>query len=105
MAVQSTVRTNRDLASGLREHWAEKGSGNMRTLQPKPFVCAQCGTDMERMQSVAVLESLVGHAVYCCEGCGHVLLVQEARAPEWSGGWLSPLFMDGRPAITYVGLV
>lgn len=77
----------------------------MRALQPKPFVCAECGTDMEPMQGVPVLESLVGHTVYCCEGCGHVLLVQEARAPEWSGGWLGPLFMDCRPEITCVGLV
>ena len=52
------------------------------------FVCAGCGAGMERVDSVPVLQSLVGHAVHRCGECGHILLVQE-RAGEWNLAWLS----------------
>ena len=77
----------------------------MRTSELELFVCAECGTGMERMEDVPVLESLQGHAIHRCGECGHILLVQEERAPVWSAGWLSPLFMDCRPAITCVALM
>ena len=77
----------------------------MRASELELFVCAECGTGMECVQSVPVLESLRGHAIHRCGECGHILLVQEHRAPEWSAGWLSPLFMNCRPAITCVGVV
>jgi DNA-directed RNA polymerase subunit RPC12/RpoP len=54
------------------------------------FICAECGTGMERVQSVPVLQSLAGYAVHRCGECGHILLVQET-AGEWSLGWLSAL--------------
>ena len=53
------------------------------------FVCAECGTGMERVEAVPVLQSLAGHAVHRCGQCGHILLVQEAAASEWSLGWLT----------------
>ena len=77
----------------------------MRASELELFVCAECGTGMERMEDVPVLESLRGHAIHRCGQCGHILLVQEDRAPVWSAGWLGPLFMDCRPAITCVGMV
>ena len=51
------------------------------------FVCAECGAGMERVESVPVLQSLVGHAVHRCGECGHILLVPK-KAGE-SLGWLS----------------
>jgi len=58
------------------------------------FVCAGCGAGMERVDSVPVLQSLVGHAVHRCGECGHILLVQE-RAGEGSPGWLSSFECGG----------
>lgn len=60
----------------------------MRT-RSESFACAECGTGMERMRDVPVLQSLAGHAVHRCGACGHILLVQE-KAGE-SLGWLSSL--------------
>ena len=54
------------------------------------FVCAQCGSGMERVREVAVLQSLATHAVHRCGECGHILLVPE-RAGEWTLGWLDAL--------------
>ena len=54
------------------------------------FACAECGSGMERVSDVPVLESLAGHAVHRCGECGHILLVQE-RAGKWSLGWLNSL--------------
>ena len=47
------------------------------------FVCAECGTGMERVEGAPVLQSLAGHAVHRCAACGHILLVQEkaGRSP------------------------
>jgi hypothetical protein len=44
---------------------------------------------MEPVEGVPVLTSLVGHAVYGCGCCGHVLLVQEDAGREWTAGWIS----------------
>ena len=49
---------------------------------------------MERMQDVPVLQSLAGHAIHRCDACGHILLVQEEREPEWNAGWLSAIPED-----------
>jgi len=54
------------------------------------FVCAQCGSGMQRVTDVPVLQSLAAHAVHRCAECGHILLVQE-RAGKWSLGWLDSL--------------
>lgn len=78
----------------------------MRASQSREsFVCAECGTGMERMQGVPVLQSLAGHAVHLCAGCGHILLVQESPAPEWSAGWLCSVPMKCGRAISCASLV
>jgi hypothetical protein len=56
---------------------------------------------MERMDDMPVLHSLVGHAVH---RCGHILLVRENAAREWSVRWLGYLAAERRPAITCVPL-
>jgi hypothetical protein len=60
---------------------------------------------MERVQSVPVLQSLAGHTVYRCDGCGHILLVQEERAGEWSAEWLNSISLECGGAITCAALV
>jgi len=57
------------------------------------------------MQGVPVLQSLAGHTIHQCAGCGHILLVQEDRAPEWSARWLSSLPTELCPAISCASLV
>ena len=66
----------------------------MRKSAQNIFICAACGGAMERMTDVPVLQSLAGHAVHGCEACGHILLVQEEREPEWNAGWLSAIPED-----------
>ena len=77
----------------------------MRASELQLFVCIECGTGMERVDDVPVLQSLQGHVVHRCGACGHILLVQQERASEWSAGWLGPLFMELEPAITCVALM
>jgi DNA-directed RNA polymerase subunit RPC12/RpoP len=69
------------------------------------FACVECGSIMEQVRDVPVLQSLQGHLILRCGACGHILLVQEERAEDWSAGWLAPLFMDQRPPITCVMMV
>ena len=52
------------------------------------FVCAECGGNLERVDSVPVLQSLARHAVYGCVDCGHILLVATSEARELNVGWL-----------------
>ncbi len=66
----------------------------MQASELNPFVCAECGGGMERVEDVPVLQSLAGHAIHRCDACGHILLVQEARVPEWTAGWLSAIPED-----------
>jgi hypothetical protein len=80
-----------------------QGSGAMRDVRSEAFICADCDTGMERIADVPVLRSLVGHAVHRCDQCGHILLVQETEARDWSVRWLR-YSADGRPAITCVPL-
>jgi len=54
---------------------------------------------MEHVQGVPVLQSLEGHVIHRCAECGHILLVLEERAEDWSAGWLAPL-LELDPAIT-----
>ena len=78
----------------------------MRTSQSQAsFVCVECGTGMERVQDVPVLQSLAGHSVHRCGQCGHILLVPENRRDEWSVGWLFAAPMEFRRAITCAWLV
>jgi hypothetical protein len=77
----------------------------MRASGLEVFICTACGTGMERVDDVPVLQSLEGHVVHRCGGCGHILLVQQERAGEWSAGWLGPLFMELEPEITCVALM
>ena len=71
----------------------------------EPFVCVECATRMERVQSVPVLQSLADHTVYRCDGCGHILLVQEERAGEWSAEWLNSISLECGGAITCAAFV
>jgi hypothetical protein len=64
------------------------------------FACIECGNNMEQVQDVPVLQSLQGHRVHRCVSCGQILLVLEDRSEDWSAGWLAPLFMELKPAIT-----
>ena len=68
----------------------------------EPFACVECGTRMERVQSVPVLQSLAGHTAHRCGQCGHILLVQD-HAAAWNPGWLSSWDCGG--AITCAALV
>jgi len=65
------------------------------------FDCSACGLTMERVDSLAVLQSLASHAVHRCGGCGHILLVQE-RAGEWRLGWLSTFECAGIACAAFV---
>ena len=69
------------------------------------FACVECGSAMEEVEDVPVLQSLQGHVIHRCVACDHILLVQEDRGPDWSAGWLAPLFMDLRPPISCVTMV
>jgi hypothetical protein len=69
------------------------------------FVCAQCETGMERLHDVPVLRSLVGHAVHRCGQCGHILLVPEDDARDWSVGWLGQVLTVGSVAISCMALL
>lgn len=71
----------------------------MRVWRAGTFVCIACDRDMERVPSVPVLQSLQGHAVHHCAGCGHILLVQEAGATAGSA-WLASLPFGRESAIT-----
>ena len=64
------------------------------------FACVACGNNMEQVDAVPVLQSLRGHIVHRCGNCGEILLVLEDRSEDWSAGWLAPLFMELKPAIT-----
>ena len=59
------------------------------------MLCRVIGSGMERMQGVPVLQSLAGHAVHRCGQCGHILLVQEETADDWSLDWLILSDSDG----------
>jgi RNase P subunit RPR2 len=76
----------------------------MRTSRER-FVCVECEIDMNPVEDVPVLQSLRDHVIFRCDECGHLLLVQQERAGEWSAGWLGPLFMELEPAITCVALM
>ena len=60
---------------------------------------------MERLHDVPVLRSLVGHVVHRCQGCGHILLVPEDNARDWSVGWLGQVLIEGSAAISCVALL
>ena len=78
----------------------------MRTSQSQAsFVCVECGTGMERVRDVPVLQSLAGHTVHRSGQCGHILLVLENRADEWTVGWLLAVPVECRRAITCASLV
>jgi DNA-directed RNA polymerase subunit RPC12/RpoP len=76
----------------------------MQETRSDSFICAECDTGMERVDDVPVLRSLVGHAVHRCVECGHILLVQENEARDWSVRWLRYVSAERRPDITCVPL-
>src|SRR2546421_7573099 len=98
------MRTNPDLVCALGVRSAEYGDDIMDASR-ESFICVDCGTGMERVQGVPVLQSLAGHTVHRCGRCGHILLVQENRSDEWSAGWLFAVPMECRRAITCASLM
>ena len=56
------------------------------------LACVKCCAPMEIVESVAVLQSLEGYAVFACEWCGQVTLVrtnEPLRTASWAGRVLS----------------
>lgn len=68
-------------------------------MDDRCLVCADCGGGMEPIDSVPVLQSLEGYAIHRCDGCGHILLVQQGNS-ESRADWLALLFADCEPAIS-----
>ena len=50
--------------------------------------CRDCGAPMDEVETVAVLASLAGHAIFECEWCGHITLLAETPASARSTDWL-----------------
>ena len=46
----------------------------MQTAQLVQLACVKCFAPMDRVETVAVLQSLEGQAVFECEWCGHITL-------------------------------
>ena len=69
------------------------------------FACVECGSKMEQVHGVPVLQSLQGHFIHRCGECGHILLVQEDRTEDLNVAWLAPLFMELQPGITCAAMV
>ena len=77
----------------------------MQALPSRQLIfCTQCGAGMERMQTVPVLQSLAGHTIHQCAGCGHVLLMQDEKAPQGNTGWLYAVPAEFRCGITCASL-
>ena len=55
------------------------------------FACVECGSKMEQVHGVPVLQSLQDHVIYRCLTCGHIVLVQEHPSADPRAGWLTPL--------------
>ena len=77
--------------------------GTMRA-SCEAFACVACGSNMERVDGVPVLQSLQGHVVHRCVACGHIVLVQEHLSADASAGWLTPLLMELKPGISCVAM-
>ena len=58
------------------------------------FHCIECHGNMDQVDDVPVLQSLRGHIVHRCAGCGHILLVPR-NTSEWTLGWLNSLDCAG----------
>ena len=72
----------------------------MRVSRSGSFVCVACDNEMERVPSVPVLQSVQGHAIHHCVGCGHILLVAEDGATVGRTSWLASLPLGRDSAIT-----
>ena len=59
----------------------------MNAAQAK-LSCADCGAPMDEVETVAVLASLAGHAIFECEWCGHITLMAKTPASARSADWL-----------------
>ena len=59
----------------------------MNAAQAK-LSCTDCGAPMDEVETVAVLASLVGHAIFECEWCGHITLLAKTPASARSADWL-----------------
>ena len=62
----------------------------MQTAQLVQLACVKCFAPMDRVETVAVLQSLEGQAVFECEWCGHVTLVR-MQEPLRSACWLGSM--------------
>ena len=50
--------------------------------------CVDCGAPMDEVKTVAVLASLIGHAIFECEWCGHITLLAKTPSSARSADWL-----------------
>jgi len=57
--------------------------------------CAKCNATMDRVEAIAVLRSLEGHAIFECEWCGHIA-VKFSDKPSCSASWIASLPADCR---------
>jgi hypothetical protein len=64
--------------------------------------CADCGAPMDEVKTVAVLTSLVGHAIFECEWCGHITLLAKTPAAAKSADWLHAAPLACRRGISRV---
>lgn len=72
----------------------------MRVSRSGSFVCVACDAEMQRVPSVPVLQSIQGHAIHHCGGCGHILLVLQDGTTVGSTHWLASLPPGRDSAIT-----
>ena len=77
----------------------------MRVSRSGAIVCVACESEMERVPSVPVLQSLRGHAIHHCARCGHIVLVQEDGTTVGSTHWLASLPFGREDAITCASFV
>ena len=59
----------------------------MRRAQTAQLACTKCCAPMDLLEGVPVLQSLMDHAVFECEWCGHIALVRKHEPPHtpcWS---------------------
>jgi hypothetical protein len=62
--------------------------GTMNASFAAKLTCADCGAPMDKVETVAVLASLVGHSIFECEWCGHITLLAKTAASAKNCDWL-----------------
>jgi hypothetical protein len=73
----------------------------MNAAQAK-LSCTDCGAPMDEVETVAVLASLAGHAIFECEWCGHLTLLAKTPASARNADWLHAASATCRRGISHV---